>query len=207
MRDEDIWRHIDQQRADLADFLDTLTPQQWATPSLCEHWAVRDVAAHLTHGGAHWARMGWEALRSGFRFNAMMVRIAVEDTRPADEIVAALRAMVGQRRRPPGTVVADPLMDVLVHGQDIARPLGIVRPMPTEAAVVAAERLWSMTFPFHPRKRFAGIAFTATDAPFAVGQGRVVEGPLSDIMLVLAGRRAGAAGLSGDAAALAGIGR
>ncbi len=49
-----------------------------------------------------------------------------------DEVVAALRAMVGGRRRPPGTAVADPLMDALVHGQDIAIPLGVERRMPTE---------------------------------------------------------------------------
>ena len=35
MDDKRIWRYIDEQRADLADFLDTLTPEQWATPSLC----------------------------------------------------------------------------------------------------------------------------------------------------------------------------
>lgn len=206
MRDDDIWGHIDAQRADLADLLDTLTPQQWATPSLCAHWTVREVAAHLTHANAPWPRMAWEALRSGFRFDAMMLRLAQDDPRPPDEIVAALRAMVGQRRRPPGTAVADPLMDALVHGQDIAKPLGITRAMPPDAALVVAERLWAMTFPFNPRKRFADIAFTATDAPFAVGHGRAVEGPLSDIVLVLSGRRAGLAGLTGDTAALASAG-
>src|SRR5687768_136299 len=30
MDTDEIWRHIDQQRADLADFLDTLTDEQWA---------------------------------------------------------------------------------------------------------------------------------------------------------------------------------
>jgi uncharacterized protein (TIGR03083 family) len=35
------------ERRDLADLLDTLDPEQWAHPSLCEGWAVRDVVAHL----------------------------------------------------------------------------------------------------------------------------------------------------------------
>src|SRR3569833_1962739 len=35
-----------QERAEFADFLDTLTPQQWASASLCEGWTVRDVAVH-----------------------------------------------------------------------------------------------------------------------------------------------------------------
>jgi uncharacterized protein (TIGR03083 family) len=203
MRDDEIWQHIDDQRADLADLLDTLSPEQWRTPSLCREWTVRDVAVHLTHANIGWGRMAWEALRSGFRFNAMMVRVAREDPRTPEEIVSALRAMVGQRRKPPGTSAVDPLMDTLIHGQDIARPLGIDRPMPTEAALVVAEHLWRMTFPLNPRRRFPGIAFTATDAAFAAGTGTSVTGPLADVLLVLAGRSAGLAGLTGDTSALA----
>jgi uncharacterized protein (TIGR03083 family) len=164
---------------------------------------VRDVAAHLTHANVSWGRMGWEALRSGFRFNAMMVRIAREDTRSGAEIAAALRVMVGERRKPPGTAAVDPLMDALIHGQDIARPLGVDRPMPTDAALAVAEHLWGMRFPLNPRRRFQGVTFTATDAAFSVGDGAPVSGPLADVVLVLAGRSAGVAGLSGDTAALA----
>src|SRR5688500_13494859 len=38
-----IWHHIDTERASLADFLETLDADQWATPSLCAGWTVRDV--------------------------------------------------------------------------------------------------------------------------------------------------------------------
>ena len=203
MHEDDIWRHIDEQRADLADVLDTLTPSQWSTPSLCEGWTVRDVAAHLTHANAPWGQMAWQALRSGFRFNAMMRRVAAQDARPTGEIVDALRAMVGQRRRPPGTAVVDPLLDALIHGQDVARPLGIPRAMPVDAATAVAHRLWGMSFPLNPRKRFAGIRFAATDVDFVAGSGDVAAGPIGDVVLVLAGRRAGLAGLTGEGAALA----
>src|SRR5215218_7773048 len=136
------WRHIDQQRADLADFLETLTAEQWTTPSLCAGWTVRDVGVHLTQSVAPWPRMAWEAVRSGFRFNDMVSRTAREDPSTPDEVVATLREMVGVRRRPPGTAVADPLMDTLVHGQDIAIPLGVERTIPIEPAVIAARRVW-----------------------------------------------------------------
>lgn len=36
------------ERRDLADFLETLTPEQWQQPSLCAGWTVRDVVAHVT---------------------------------------------------------------------------------------------------------------------------------------------------------------
>jgi uncharacterized protein (TIGR03083 family) len=35
------------ERADLAAFLATLTPQQWDTPTLCAGWSVKDVVAHM----------------------------------------------------------------------------------------------------------------------------------------------------------------
>jgi uncharacterized protein (TIGR03083 family) len=194
---EATWRHIDQQRADLADFLETLTTDQWDTPSLCAGWTVRDVGVHLTQSAASWPRMAWEAVRSGFRFNEMAARAAREDHSTPAEIVATMRGMVGGRRRPPGTAVADPLMDTLVHGQDIAIPLGIDRKIPVEPAVVAAERLWAMGFPFHTRKRFPGVELVADDADFRVGSGDRVSGAMSDILLALAGRNAGLDGLSG----------
>jgi uncharacterized protein (TIGR03083 family) len=200
---KDIWRHVDSQRADLADFLDTLTAEQWSTPSLCDRWTVRDVAVHITQSSSSWMRPSAEAARSGFRFNAMVCRYAREDTKTGEEITAAMRAMVGSRRRPPGTAEADPLVDALVHGQDIAIPLGVTRPMPTAAAVAAAERLWAMHFPLNPSRRFHNVAFTATDARFCAGDGHPVHGSIRDIVLVLAGRPAGLTGMSGQLEALA----
>jgi len=35
------------ERADLAAFLATLSPQQWQAPTLCPRWRVRDVVAHV----------------------------------------------------------------------------------------------------------------------------------------------------------------
>ncbi len=191
MDDSMTWAYIDEQRADLAEFLDSLTPEQWETPSLCPGWTVRDVAVHITKSATPWARLTFELLRSGLRFNAAMLRMAQQDQRTPQEITAALRAMVGGRRRPPGTTVADPLMDVLVHGQDIAIPLGIARAMPVPAAEIAARRVWTMGFPFNARTRFPNTKFTAIDADFSVGQGEEVRGSIQDILMTLSGRRIG----------------
>ena len=191
MDDAPIWTHIDEQRADLADFLDTLTAEQWETPSLCPGWTVREVAVHVTQSATNWPKLTLELARSGFRFNAVMLRMARKDRRSPQEVTAAMRAMVGGRRRPPGTAPADPLMDVLVHGQDIALPLGVRRVMPIPAAVVAAERVWSMGFPFNARKQFPNTNFTATDADFSVGTGEDVRAPIQDILMTLSGRRVG----------------
>jgi uncharacterized protein (TIGR03083 family) len=185
-----VWRHIDEQRASLADMLDGLEPEQWNTPTLCEGWTVRHVAAHITHSASGKPRLMFELLRSGFRFNAMIYRVAVQDKRSPAELTAALRAMRGSRKRPPGTAELDPLMDVLVHTQDIAVPLGIDRPMPVDAAVAAAERVWTMGFPFKAQRHFQGVQLAATDADFEVGEGRRVEAPIRDILMTLVGRPA-----------------
>lgn len=191
MDDTQIWSYIDEQRADLADLLDTLTAEQWATPSLCPGWTIREVAAHVTQSATPWGKLMYELARSGFRFNAVMLRMARSDGRSPKEITTAMRGMVGGRRRPPGTATADPLMDVLVHGQDIAVPLGIRRAMPAPAAAVAAERVWTMGFPFNARKRFPNVTFTATDADFSVGEGDEVRAPIQDILMTLSGRGSG----------------
>ena len=149
---------------------------------------MRDVTAHLTHSHMPRGRAVVEAVKSGFRFDPMIRRLAVEDRRSQAEIVAALRAMVGARRKVPGTSVQQPLIELLVHGQDIAVPLGIDLPMPTDAAVEAARRLAGMRFPVNAAKQLNGIRLVASDADFAAGTGLEITAPISDIVMVLAGR-------------------
>ncbi|MDN4521542.1 maleylpyruvate isomerase family mycothiol-dependent enzyme [Mycolicibacterium austroafricanum] len=187
-----VWRHIDNQRLELADLIDAIDARDqalWDTPSLCAGWTVRNVAAHLTHSTIGMPRMFFEAARSGFRFNAVVNRMAVSDDRSPAQIAANLRAVVGCRRHPPGTTERDPLTDVLLHTQDICVPLGIDRPMPVDAAVAAAERVWNADFPFHARKRLAGTRLVATDADFTVGEGREVAAPISALLMLLTGRK------------------
>ena len=188
MNPEEIWAAVDVERADLAGIIDSLTDEQWTAPSLCDGWRVRDVAAHLTHSHMSPPRMILEAVRSGFRFDPMIRRLAVEDSRSRAEIAAALRGMAGARRKVPGTSVAQPLIELLVHGQDIAVPLGIDRLMPPAAALEAAKRLSGMTFPINATRRIEGIRLEASDADFTVGEGRTIRSPIGDIVMILAGR-------------------
>jgi hypothetical protein len=43
----DPWRTYAAERADVHDFLASLTPAQWDAQSLCQGWRVRDVAVHM----------------------------------------------------------------------------------------------------------------------------------------------------------------
>lgn len=190
MDSDTIWRNVDEQRGHLADLLDTLEPQQWATPSLCAGWTVREVAIHITQSHASIGEMLPAALKSGFRFDAMVRRAALEDRSQPAAITARLRAMAGSRKRPPLTKEVDPLLDILIHTQDICIPLGIDRPMPPDAAVAVADRLWHMKFPFAPQRDLPGYRFVATDADYAVGPewGGLREAPIQDLVLMFARR-------------------
>ncbi len=103
------------------------------------------------------------------------------------ELVAQLRATAGSARRPLGAQPPDPLVDILVHGQDIARPLGRARPMPPDRVQPALEHVWSSSF-YGARKRFAGLRFVATDVDWSVGEGAEVRGPSGELLLLLTGR-------------------
>ena len=49
------------------------------------------------------------------------------------------------------------LFDILVHGQDIAIPLGLHRDMPVDAARAGASRVWTMGWPFWAHRKLRGI--------------------------------------------------
>jgi uncharacterized protein (TIGR03083 family) len=185
---DEIWRCVDDQRIELAALLEGLNSKQWMAQSLCDGWRVRDVAAHLTHSHMRPVRAIVEAAKSGFRFDSMIQRLGREDPRSQSEIAIALRGMAGSRKRVPGTSVQQPLIELLVHGQDITVPLGIDWPMPLDGAREAAQKLAAMTFPLNGQRHLAGVRLVATDAEFAAGEGREVQVPIGDIVMILAGR-------------------
>jgi uncharacterized protein (TIGR03083 family) len=190
MEKSEIWRVIDRERGELADLLASLSAEQWARPSLCAGWRVREVAAHLSIGPR--ARVGMvlvELAKARGGFNRFVDNTAKKEARrPVEEIVAELRGVTGSRRLAPGQQLLDCLMDVLVHGQDIAIPLGIERAMPPEAARISAEHTWNRGYPFHAQKRLAGRRLVATDVDWIVGHGAEIRGPIGSLLLLVSGR-------------------
>jgi uncharacterized protein (TIGR03083 family) len=188
----DIWQAIDAERASIAEMLETLSTPEWTYPSLCEDWTVRDVAAHLTL--APYMTVGSTlkaAVRAGGSFNRMVYRTAKQQgERPTEQLIALLRGAVGVRRLAPGQKLKDALMDVHVHAQDIAIPLGRHRTMPPEVAIVSADHLWQMGFPFRARKRLRGHRLVATDVAWQAGAGTEITGPIDALVMLLAGRTA-----------------
>ncbi|MGY1707007.1 maleylpyruvate isomerase family mycothiol-dependent enzyme [Geodermatophilus sp. SYSU D00697] len=206
---DDVWRSIDSERSSLADLLEELSPAEWETPSLCDAWRVRDVAAHLTlaHMGPVAATVA--VVRARGSFDRMIRDTALRAShRPVEEYPRRLRAMVGSRRRAPLVTPLEPLVDVLVHGQDVAVPLGRDRPVPAAAGAAAATRVWEMAFPFRAQRRLRGLRLAATDVGWSAGSGPVVAGPIAALLLLLTGREEAAlARLDGEGAQRLAAGR
>jgi len=198
---DDVWRAIDSQRLSLADLLDDLSPAEWETPSLCGGWRVRDVAAHLTLAHSGLREVIVPAIRARGSFDRMIRDSALRvGPLPDAEYGRRIREMVGSRRRAPFVSPVEPLLDVLVHGQDIALPLGRQRPIPPVPAAVAARRVWELNFLFRARQRLAGLQLRATDGDLVLGEGAPVEGTTGDLLLLVTGRTATVHRLSGEGA-------
>jgi uncharacterized protein (TIGR03083 family) len=198
MNRDDVWQTIDDERLSLADLLDELSAPEWETPSLCDGWRVRDVAAHLTLAQLGLFPAALATLRARGNVSRMIRDTAVRQAGlPVGQYAVLLRGMAGSRKKAPGVTDLEPLIDILVHGQDIAIPLGRTRPMPTRAAAAAATRVWPNLWPFRAERRLSGFGFAATDCSWSAGQGLPVEGPIGAILLLLTGRRAALAQLSG----------
>lgn len=187
-RDE-VWAHIDSERGYLADLLESLPDEDWQRPSLCDGWTIRDVGAHVSMAESRVRDIIWPAIRSGFSYNGMVRYAALNNPASREEIVATIRGFERTHRLAPFISELEPLLDVMVHVQDVCIPLGIEREIPTEVAAATTTRLLSLRGPMRLWRAPAGVELVATDTDWSHGSGRVVEAPMSSILLGLTGRR------------------
>lgn len=206
MDEEQAWSVIATQRLRVADLLDSLTPQQWATPSLCAGWTVTDVAAHLAGvtQPASFPTMVSAAVRARGRLHPMIDLLTREaGLKYGTDSAAMLRNDAAVTSLPKLTNWRNILFDTQIHSLDIARPLGMPMQIDLDAAAVGADRIWNVGLLFGARKRFDGISFRALDVPWSAGHGEEVAGPIADLLLVLSGRPAGLTSMTGDGVATA----
>lgn len=192
--DFDVWPLVHDERAALLADLETLSPAEWDTPSLCGGWTVRDVAAHLVENASTTLPgMVRDMVLARLDFDRMNARgVARSRGESPSDVLAALRDRVRSTRTPP-VDRASRLVEEVVHGEDVRRPLGIVRHYPATAVVPALEyQLRTPDAVGGSRKRAAGLRLVATDAAFTHGEvgedGREVRGRAVDLLLAACGR-------------------
>jgi uncharacterized protein (TIGR03083 family) len=192
MDDDSYWRLVAEQRRELADFLSGLSPEQWETPSLCPAWRVRDVAAHLAlTPQLSLGPMLRAAVRAGGNPHRVAAATAIRHARkPTERIVQEIRDHAEDRGLRWPLDGRNVLFDLLVHTQDMVRPLGMERPMPVVGAQAALDRVWEMGWPFRASRRLSGVRLRATDSDWAAGDGPEVAGRTEDLLLLATGRTA-----------------
>ncbi|MEY9844398.1 maleylpyruvate isomerase family mycothiol-dependent enzyme [Streptacidiphilus sp. MAP5-3] len=198
----DVWRLIHAERAALAADLADLTEQQWAVPSLCEGLTVREVLAHLT-AGASLNPVRWMVgvIRCRFDFDRQVaVRLAEQLGATPDETLARFRRVISGTTKPPLSKVAM-LGENIVHGEDIRRPLGIERAYPVATLTTVAEYYAGSDMPVLSKTRAEGLRLTATDGPFAAGDGPQVSGTTLALIMAMAGRASYCDELDGEGVA------
>jgi uncharacterized protein (TIGR03083 family) len=198
----DPWPTIHAERKALAADLDGLTDEQWAMPSLCADWTVRDVLAHMTATAKiSPPQFFGKLITSGFSLKRVQAKdIATErGSSPADTL-ARFQAEVSSSKHPPGPTDTW-LGEAIVHAEDIRRPLGIKREYPTDAVVRVADFYKGSNLVIGAKKRIAGLRLRATDATWSHGDGPEVSGPIVSLVVAMTGRRAAIVDLSGDGVA------
>ena len=198
----EIWPAVHAERKALAADLRELTSDDWAKPSLCGAWTVRDVLAHMTSAAkltppAFFGKM----IGSGFSFDKVQEKgvAAQRGASPADTL-ASFESVVTSVKHPPGPNQTW-LGEVIVHSQDIRRALGIQHEYPTDAVVTVADFYKGSNLLIGSKNRIAGLTLRATDADWTHGAGPEVSGPVLSLVMAMTGRKQPLDDLTGDGVA------
>jgi uncharacterized protein (TIGR03083 family) len=191
------------ERAALIEDLEGLDDARWEEPSLCRGWTAHDVVAHLVDT-ARTTRFGFVAglARARFDFHRQNAH-GVQRHRGASpqETLERLRRVASRTSTPPAPLDSR-LVEEVVHGEDIRRPLGLTRSYPQDA-VVRSLRLQARTpTSFGGAKELvARIRLTAADADVSIGDGPEVSGSALSLLLAVSGRRVALDDLDGPGVA------
>ncbi len=199
MKSQEVWKYIHGERTELVGTLTSLSAEQWATPSWCKGWTVQETVGHVV-AAAEQTPLNFykELISAGFRFNVFTDRAARRlGSLGPDVLIKRLDARTSTTNHPPAPVMAM-LGEIVVHGEDIRRPLGLEHKSP-DAALVALADSWKRTnLLIGAKRRIAGLKLRATDSEWTNGDGPEVSGPLISLILAMTGRGGALADLKGE---------
>jgi uncharacterized protein (TIGR03083 family) len=173
-----------------------LTPEQWTTPSLCVGWTVRDVVEHTafhTHRGLK------EVFGSTEKHATRLAAAAHAET--IDGLVAWISSPAPASVRKSKINLAE----LLIHQQDVRRPLGIARDYPDAAMRSSLELCTSVNGNAlvlgNWRRPGRGLRLRALDLDWSKGRGSEVVGSAEALLMAISGRRIALNDLSGPGVA------
>jgi uncharacterized protein (TIGR03083 family) len=200
----DVWPVVHAERAALIADLEQLDDASWDAASLCTGWTVHDVVAHVVDTAVT-TRVGFvvDLARARFDFDRQNERGVRRERQASPEHTLQRLREVAERRSTPPAPRDSRIVEMVVHGEDIRRPLGLSRSYPSEAVGRALHLQARTPVGFGGAKeRLSAVRVTATDSEIALGSGPAVSGPTLSLLLALSGRRVALADLEGP-----GVGR
>ena len=188
------WAETQQERRDLADFLEGLAPVQWDSVLPDNDWRVREVAAHVIQGATESMTSALVGIaRGGFKYDAYYDAKARElGSREPSELIARLRAAVNSENRLlglPGPKPMAMLAETFVHHQDLRHHLNSPRQIPEDRLVMVLDVAKTAGFPLGIKKRIEGVRLHATDIHWDWGDGPEVCGPGEAVLYAMLKKR------------------
>ena len=193
------WDLIHAERRQLIEDLQPVTADQWRTISLCPKWTVHQTLGHVVALTKQTPlKLFGKFAASGFRFNVMADKdVAAQTSGTPAQTLAELRTHVDDTTSPPGPVDSW-IGEMVVHGQDIRRPLGITYSPPVTTTRQVADFYKNSNLLIGSKNRIAGVRVVATDTDWSHGSGPEVSGPILSLVLAMTGRRVALSDLTGD---------
>ncbi|HYY09314.1 MAG TPA: maleylpyruvate isomerase family mycothiol-dependent enzyme [Kineosporiaceae bacterium] len=173
----------------LADQLESLPPEGWDVPSLCDGWQVRHVVAHVTMPARYTPeRFGAEMAAARGDFERASSTIAARDAmRPVAEHLADLRSPVLHAWEAPGGGAAGALAHAVIHSLDVTLPLGLPDAAPADAVLAVLTQLTDAQGAMFGVE-LDGVRLEATDADLTWGTGETVRATGGELVALVSGR-------------------
>ena len=187
---------IADEQSEFAEMLRGFSDEQWEAPTLCTGWSVHELVIHIaihTHGTDISRTL--TAARRGFTIDRVH---EPERARKKDELIDWLESPAVNTG---STNLKTQLSELIIHQQDVRRPLRIPRVIPEErlAAVLdfAVTNRGSLAV-VQTLKKTKGLRLVATDIGWSAGTGAEVRGPGEAIFMALSGRGPALEDLTGE---------
>lgn len=130
-----IWETIATERLRMADDLEKLTDEQWTAQTQCDAWTVEEAATHLILPfEVSTLRFGLTMLknRGDLAKTSVQLTAKLHAKTSRSDAIRKLREHADNRWTPPKLGPEIPLSEIVVHGQDIRRAVGMAHGIPAE---------------------------------------------------------------------------
>jgi uncharacterized protein (TIGR03083 family) len=200
----DDWDRVIAARHEFTDLVTGLTPEQWTAPTLCDRWQPCHLVAHVIQTTAGSFKILLPHLvKSGLNPSKALGRAAISmgDDVPQAELLEQLRARIETRKAPPVVGPAGFIADVIVHEQDIRRPLGLPGAPDLHGVQRALEVSTGAPKAHGNQRRIADLHLVADDVDWSFGSGPEVTGTGEALLMAMWGRATAIEDLDGEGVA------